>query len=275
MFDNDYNKNLSSKYLNNMRNKINEDQPDNISQSVGGSSDRMIGGGSVYRSNKLESYYKNVNSNDKYIQPGTVSGYPQFNMIELRELDSKPVIKVEPLQGGRAAKMDGGFSFNDFLSGLKNVTSSALDIGAPILGESLGGPIGATVATAARGLLKKTTGYGRATKPRKVAGVGILSKIKRVSKKVTNATTSTAASPSLSPASPLDNIIKGGKRGRRPKNTATSAATSAATSTSTTTKSKGNGKMKSRFELVKKIMNEKKLSLPAASKYIKDNNLSY
>jgi hypothetical protein len=110
-FDNEYNRNLSSKYINNLRNKINENEPDNFTLSGGSNiNNRMIGGGDAFRSTKLESYYKNVNNDEKYIQPGTCSGYPQFNMIELRELDSKPVLKVEPLQGGIINKMDGGFS---------------------------------------------------------------------------------------------------------------------------------------------------------------------
>ena len=274
-FDNEYNRNLSNKYINNLRNKENENQP----EIFGGSNMRFIGGGDVYRNNTLQSYYKNVNDDKTYIQPGTVSGYPQFNMIELRELDSKPLIKVSPMQGGKNninMNMDGGFNFSDIISSLKSVAkpaiSSILDIGAPMLGEAVGGPIiGAIGATVARNILKQKTGYGR-TKIKKVAGVGVLSKVK------------TPKTKKISPTI-VEPIVEGGKTKRTRKSKSKLEAVIDAVNLEVkpketkTTKSKttkninSSGGLKKRFEIVKQIMKEKNLSLPAASKYVKDNKL--
>ncbi len=267
-FDNEYNRNLSAKYINNLRNKENENQP----EMFGGSNMRLIGGGDVFRNNTLQSYYKNVNDDKTYIQPGTVSGYPQFNMIELRELDSKPLIKVSPMQGGKNninMNMDGGFNFSDIMSSLKSVAkpaiSSILDVGSPLLGEALGGPIGAIGATAARNILKEKTGYGR-TKIKKVAGVGVLSKVKTPRKPRTKKISSAIVEP----------IIEGGKIKRTRKSKSKLEAVIDAVNLEVkpkTTKNINSSGLKKRFEIVKQIMKEKNLSLPAASKYVKDNGL--
>ena len=271
MINNSYNSDIANKLLNKMQfNKNIHIEPEQFNNKLsGGSYNRCIGGSDLRQStNTYGSYYKDVSGNSEYIQPGVCASYPQFNMVELRELDSKPVINVPTMQGGKNS-MTGGFSFNDFINSVKSVAkplvSTALDVGAPMLG-ALGGPTGQIVANAARDIIKTKTGYGRKTK--KVAGVGILSTIKdskKTNKKIKSPLDNNSNKENIVPNLEALSIVKGGKRGRKLKSKSTINTDIAPI----TPKSS----LKKRFEIVKQIMKEKNLSLPAASKYVKDNKL--
>ena len=165
----------------------------------------------------------------------------------------------------RTRGMRGGDIWGDIGKFFRPVASAALDLAAPAAGMFMGGPAGAVMATGARQGLKAVTGFGRGKRGgKKKAGVGVYGG----SMNASGGAMSGGCDGDMACAPCAAKAKKGAAKtagahpiGARLAGAKTAGAMSAG-------KKKGN-----RMDMVKKVMKEKGLSLGAASKFIKDNNL--
>ena len=202
-----------------------------------------------------------------YVLPGSSAAYPMFNMVEQDLIDSGKLTKKQILKGNARKSVKQSEVASDIaqaiessmggseLSGgaidfkkikrvaipiLKLAASRGLDVGLPALGASVstflgGNPlVGAFVGKLGRDILKQQTGLGRKL----------------------NRTTDVAE-------------YKGGSHYKKkaPQKKAPQKGTGHKA------KPKVSGGRNKRNEIVKKIMKEKNLSLPQASKYVKEHGL--
>ena len=254
-FDNPYNRAIQNKML-------------DLTKNQGWEPDRVVGGcgvgcngGSKLRPSYTQqpSFFKVVPKSEEYIQPGVGASYPQLNMEELENFNQLDLSKekVVPFQGGEA----GGFNFKK--SVLKPVGSVVRSkpvqgllkkgaqeaVKASVLAITKNPVLAETVATATKGLTDKaveasTEKIGRGKKQRKprtkkVAGVEEFKGGK------------------------LELLISKSKDVKEPKEPKKQKET----------KKSNLSKRVKRAQLVKEIMNKNNMTLPQASKYIKENNL--
>lgn len=270
IYNNPYNNDISNSLIRLTKLKEYNNQPDIFNYSGGAyqqEGQRCIGG--AYTSgDRLDEpqYFGKPSSGSKFIQPGITGQYPQYNMIELREINNDKLL-------------EGGFSWGDVGSFLKPIVSKGLDIAAPALGTYLGGPLGATVANIGRDVLKSTTGYGRKIKPKMI-------NIKAPKKTPKAPKAPKIPKPPKGPkkmkknveveveikSEPSQNIgeYEGGKIKKARK---TKTKINKLDSVSSSQEQQPLKTKKNRMELVKQIMKEKGLNLPAASSYIKQHQL--
>jgi len=111
-------------------------------------------------------------NDERFLLPGTSNNYPLYNAIEMRDIDNNNI------------SVEGGNIIKKVVKGIKKVIknpvvkkviSSALDVGAPILGKTVGTFVGQPllgqqVANVGRKLIKDTTGYGKKGKGVKSGG---------------------------------------------------------------------------------------------------------
>lgn len=168
---------------------------------------------------------------------------------------------------GRSKRMKGGDIFNDISNFFKPVASAALDLAAPAAGMFLGGPAGAVMATGARQGLKAVTGFGKAKRGgKKTAGVGVYAGSLNASDTAVGGAMSAGCNGDMACAPCSAKTKTKAKKGAaHPIGARLAGAKTAGAKTA--------GKKGNRMELVKKVMKEKGLSLGAASKFIKQNNL--
>jgi hypothetical protein len=246
-FDNPYNRAIQKKMLELSQNQGWE--PDRLDRKVGGCG--MSCGGSKLRpsAEQQPSFFRTVPKSETFIQPATGPSYPQLNMDELASYNMLDLSKE------KTVPFQGGLNFKKMLKPVGSVIRSKpvqnlLKEGATkavesaVLGVS-GNPILAkTVSTATKGLTD--------------------SAVEQTSKQ----------------------IGKGGKKPRKPRSKKVAGveeyrggklelliSKSEDVKVEKSPKKSGVDKKTKRAQLVKKVMNEKKMSLPQASKYIKENNL--
>ncbi len=254
-FDNSYNRNIQKRLLELTKNQGWE--PDRLDRNVGGCGMEKCGGSRLRPSaEQQKSFFRVVPNSDEYVQPGTGASYPQLNMDELREYNKLSLNNEEvvPYQGGEA----GGFNFkktilkpvgtvvrskpvkNLLKTGLKSaVKASVLAVTKnPVLAETIGeATSGLTNDLVDKGVenIGKGKGMKKPRKPRvkKMAGVEEYKGGK------------------------LELLISKSEDVKEPKKS----------------KNVKLNKKEERAKLVKKVMKDKNMSLPQASKYIKENNL--
>jgi hypothetical protein len=271
IYNNPYNNNISKSLINFTKLKEYNNQPDIFDYRGGALGDRYIGGAIVqnYSGSKYTEgvrldepqFFGKPSSGSKYIQPGVNGQYPQYNMIELRNINGDK-------------KLEGGLNWGDVGNFFKPIISKGLDIAAPAIGSYLGGPLGAQVATTGRDILKQTTGYGRIKKVKALkVKVPKIPKAKKGKKAV--AVEVEIKSGDIGNYSTTNE--SGGKLKKRGRKSKLSKLDSVSESISNLKINENEVKplktKKNRMEMVKKIMKEKGMNLPSASKYIKDNNL--
>lgn len=253
-FDNPYNRNIQKRLLELTKNQGWE--PTRLDRNVGGGMEKC--GGSRLRpsAEQQKSFFRVVPNSHEFVQPGVGASYPQLNMDELREYNKLSLNNDEviPYQGGK-------FNFkkdilkpvgtvarskpvkNLLKTGLKSaVKASVLAVTKnPVLAETIGeATSGITNDLVDKGTeqIGKGKGMKKPRKPRvkKMAGVEEYKggKLELLLSKSED--------------------VKDVKEPKKSK------------------KVNMDKKMK-RATLVKKIMKEKNMSLPQASKYIKENNL--
>lgn len=244
-YDNDYNRKIAFQF-NELNSKNQNPEPDNFfkyniglygEKMIGGSRDigliRQIGGNRPYLN--VGVYDRDQKQSQKVVPGVNASMIPYYHQYELNKIDNN----LSDYQGGNIFKQaaKGLKKFAKSKIGRKIITK-ALDVAPGIL--STINPVLGSVAKAGRDQLKESTGYGKKGIALykgdgvKSGGMGPVSGGMCCNTKKGSGVKSGGAGP-----------VSGGAKG---------------------------GKMK-RAELVKKIMKEKSMSLPQASKYVKENNL--
>ncbi len=228
--------------------------------------DRLIGGSMQFRksANVEPSAYVGVPAPDTFIQPGITPSYPQYNVVELKKINQKQLNKSGvPLQGGSISKYDlaqlVGMLPSEYQAELLKILQGSLN------GKLEGG-------FNFRDLGRKLMSFGRAIRPIvtplldaavPVVGTALGSRIGNVGLGNMIASTARDGIRAITGA--------GAKKPRKAKKAAGVGIYEQQASVSPVSCKQGKREM--RNQLVKKIMQDQKLSLPAASKYIKVNKL--
>ena len=257
-YDNDYNRKIAQRF-NELNSKNQNPEPDNFfkfniglygEKMVGGNRNigviRQIGGSRPYLN---EGVYDRDQKQKHKIVPGTnASMIPYYHQYELDKIDNN----LSDFQGGNIFKK----AWKGIKKAVKNpvvkdIITKGLDYGAPIvgrqIGQFIGNPeLGEDAVNFARKKLKEKTGYGN--------------KYQLYMNK------------NMSGGMCCPKKGKGVKSGGGGPVSGGGVKSGGGGPVSGGGVKSGGAKTK-RAELVKKIMREKKLSLPQASKYIKENNL--
>jgi hypothetical protein len=247
IYDNEYNNKISNSLINLTKLKEYNNQPTRFNYSGAGINinryDRVVGGMIPINSeNRLDKpiYYTKPASGGEYIQPGTNAAYPNYNSIELNNIN-----------GGAKS----GGSFLSSAIGLmkpfvKPIISKSLDVVVPMAVKRITGEnvVGNAASDVARSITGSLTGYGMN------AGVGNYETTQTAKKYAKKSGGKIKKNKKLED---LTNVISNLELGKPTE----------------TIKSTPKKNIKNRMELVKKIMKEKNMNLPSASKYIKENNL--
>jgi hypothetical protein len=255
LYDNQYNRELSKKFLDYDFKSNKYYEPTKIKSSsllIGGSRcgcqqyERKIGG--AKRDYIISGPYDR--STKDMILPGTSANYPQYNSVEMMELDRMGSTNhISSIEGGNIFKKIGRTAKKALQSKeakvlgkvLTKAASRGLDFAAPAVGSYVGAlvgqpTIGREIASAARKELKAQTGFG-------------------YSKKQLAEWNKTGSG-----------VKSGGMTGVRSGGVALYEGGGVKSGGAT-------DKRKQRGEMIKKIMKEKGMNLAQASKYIKSNNL--
>jgi hypothetical protein len=284
IYDNPYNNNIANSLINLQKLKEYNNQPTRFNYSGSGISnigERVIGGMvEINKDNRLDKsvFYTKPSSGGEYIQPGTNSSYPQYNAVELNNINN--------------SKNTGGSMFSTIASiakpFVKPLISKGLDLAVPALTKKITGDnlVGDAVSSGIRDLTSSMTGYGRdlsagvgnyetSTIAKKYAGAKsggkkcCGGKIKRVTNKNNKLDLLTNVISNLELDKPTQPIKESKKKNVKSEKQASLVLERA----ERVEPSKPTKNIKNRMELVKKIMAEKKLNLPQASKYIKEAGL--
>jgi hypothetical protein len=263
LYDNQYNRELSKKFLDYDFKSNKYYEPTKIKSSsllIGGSRcgcpqyERKVGG--AKRDYIISGPYDR--STKDMILPGTSANYPQYNSVEMMELDRMGSTNhISSIEGGNVFKKIGRTAKKALQSKeakvlgkvLTKAASRGLDFAAPAVGSYVGSlvgqpVIGREIANAARKELKNQTGFGKMTKEQWSRAVKSGGGVK-------------SGGVALYEGG---GVKSGGMTGVR-------SGGSGLRSGGATDKRKQRG------EMIKKVMKEKKMNLAQASKYIKDNKL--
>lgn len=255
--------------------------------------ERLIGGGRTRLSTDVQpSYYANVDSNYKYVQPGVSTSYPMYNAVELKRVNEKSYYPsdVVPMQGGNISsilkknehelhqllnyldddtkntlsdiikgsvndKLEGGFSFNDFGKGLLSFGKQLLGPILDVAAPAIGTTLGTAVGNPMLGAV--------------VADVG-----KNVLKSMTGAGKKAKKEKKVKGIGIYSGDDSEPKKDVKPKKGKKVKVNLITESINVMSGGKmKSDKMRKRNELVKKIMKEKNMKLGEASKYVKENKL--
>lgn len=236
--DNDYNRKLA-----NNLSQINYAlaKRDTLTDTIG----KKAGSVSKQRTTENKNMYVQdlASVGNKYIMSGSSATYPMFNMSEMQRLDRE---KSNPLYYQRLhnSQLKGGISWNDVGNFFKPIGSAVLDVAAPVVGSYLGGPMGATAATAIRKGIKGATGVG-------------LKRGRKAGAKSAGAKSAGAKSAGVGTYRE-QKVPKEPKAPKEPKEGG---------------RRKSSGKVNKRAEIVKSVMKDMGLKMTDASKYVKEKGL--
>lgn len=264
-YDNDYNKKLAN----------NLEQINYSLAKRGRLTDvkNELKGGSVMRNTENKNMYIQdlQQVGNKFINSGNSPNYPFLNMSELQRLDKE---RTNPLYYQRLhnSTIKGGDIWGDIGKFFKPIGSAILDVGAPILGAYVGGPMGAVASKAVREGIRGVSGVGlkRGRKAgAKTAGVGSYSVggAKRLSPEVKQARLDAKLAKKAEREAKKQAKIdaKLAKPKRVPKSKSLPSLEGGKRKTSVGTKK--------RAEIVRRVMSEMNLPMIKASSYVKEHGL--